>query len=79
MHASFVIIDTFFFFFFFITGLKENFVKEFVANDIDGAALADVDNDDLSGMGIKKEENQSKLLKSIRKLFAESRPKTTAL
>jgi hypothetical protein len=35
-------------------------VKEFVA-DIDGAALADVDNDDLAGMGIKKEENQSKL------------------
>jgi hypothetical protein len=60
-------------------GLKENFVNEFIANDIDGAALAEVENDDLANMGIKKEENQAKLLKSIRKLFQESRPKTTAL
>ena len=49
-------------------GLKQGFVKNFVANDIDGSALADIDNDDLAGMGIKKEENQRKLLKSIRKL-----------
>ena len=54
-------------------------MKNFVANDVDGKALADIDNDDLAGMGIKKEENQRKLLKSIRKLFKESRPKTTAL
>jgi hypothetical protein len=60
-------------------GLKENFVNEFIANDIDGAALSEVENDDLANMGIKKEENQAKLLKSIRKLFQESRPKTTAL
>merc|ERR1719197_244450 len=60
-------------------GLKQSFIDQFVENDIDGAALADLDNDDLAGMGIKKEENQHKLLKSIRKLFASARPKTTAL
>jgi hypothetical protein len=31
------------------------------------------------GMGIKKPENQTKLLKSIRKLFDEARPKTVML
>lgn len=82
--------------------MKQNFIKNFQDNAIDGAALADIDNDDLAGniikyskdfclkrflfwyfeikgMGIKKEENQQKLLKSIRKLFQEARPKTMAL
>lgn len=60
-------------------GLKDTFIKNFKENAIDGAALADVDSDDLAGMGIKKEENQKKLLSSIRKLFGEARPKTVAL
>lgn len=47
-------------------GLKQAFIANFLSNDIDGEALKDVDNDDLAGMGIKKEENQRKLLKSIK-------------
>jgi len=60
-------------------GLKEAFVKDFLSNDVDGAALSELDGEDLAGMGIKKEENQKKLLKSISKLFKEARPKTSVL
>ena len=59
--------------------MKEAFVKDFLSNDVDGAALSELDGEDLAGMGIKKEENQKKLLKSISKLFKEARPKTSVL
>jgi len=62
-------------------GVKASTVDEFKENDIDGEALVTLDDDDLASMGVAKEANRKRLLRSIKKLRTAKgpRPNTTVL